>query len=120
MSVIEVDKQIHQFLNNQDKDLSDAEDEDWNPPIPQYEFPERARIVEAFYGPEAEILDDDLALARRIQVTKDLTALYGLSEPTRRGKSGIRMTMATMKPSKNRIHVAPRSSNVRMMYRLLA
>jgi hypothetical protein len=44
------------------------------------------RIVEAFYGPEAETLDDDLALARRIQVTKDLTALCGLSEPTRRGK----------------------------------
>ena len=65
MSVIEVDKQINQFLNNQDKDLSDAEDEDWNSPIPQYEFPERARIVEAFYRPEAEILDNDLALARR-------------------------------------------------------
>ena len=84
----EVDKQIDQLLNKQNKDLSDAEDEDedWNPPIPQYEFPERARIVEAFYGPDAETLDDDLALARRIQVTRDLTALCGLSEPTRRGK----------------------------------
>lgn len=65
------------------QDLSDAEDEDWNPPIPQYGDPERARIVEAFYGLEAEILDNDLALARRIQVTKDLMALYGLSEPPR-------------------------------------
>lgn len=50
MPVIEVDKQIDQLLNNQNKDLLDVEDEDedWNPPIPQYEFPERVRIVEAF------------------------------------------------------------------------
>jgi hypothetical protein len=88
MPVIEVDKQIDQLLNNQNKDLSDMEDEDedWNPPIPQYEFPERVRIVEAFYGPEAETLDNDLALTRRIQVTKDLTALCGLSGPNRQGK----------------------------------
>jgi hypothetical protein len=36
MPKIEVDKQIDQLLNKQNKDLSDAEDdhEDWNPPIP--------------------------------------------------------------------------------------
>jgi hypothetical protein len=88
MPKIEVDKQIDQFLNQQNKDLSDAEseDEDWNPPIPQYEFSERARIVEAFYGPDAETLDDDLEITRRIQIIKDLTALCGLSESPRRGK----------------------------------
>jgi hypothetical protein len=42
--------------------------------------------VEAFYGPEAETLEDDLALARRIRVTRDLTAFCGLSEPTLRGE----------------------------------
>jgi hypothetical protein len=75
-------------LESLDSDQPEVEneDEDWNPPIPEYAFMERARIVEAFYGPEAEILEDDLALARRIQVTKELTALYGLSEPCRRGK----------------------------------
>jgi hypothetical protein len=41
-------------------------------------------IVEALYRPEPETLEDDLALGRSIQVTKDLTALCGLSEPSRR------------------------------------
>ena len=64
-------------MDNPDAELSDSEhmDEDQNPPIPEYVFPERARIVEAFYGPKAKT---DLALARRIQVMKDMTALYGL------------------------------------------
>jgi hypothetical protein len=89
MPTIEVDKQIDQLLDNPDADLSDLDDddEDWNPPIPEYVFSERARIVEAFYGPEAETLEGDLALTRRIQVTKDMTALCGLWEPNRRGKS---------------------------------
>ena len=41
--VIEVDKQINQLLNDQNKDPSDEEGEDKNrnPPIPQYGFPER-------------------------------------------------------------------------------
>jgi hypothetical protein len=88
MPINEVDKQIDQLVDNPDADLSDSEDmdEDWNPPIPEYVFPERARIVEAFYGPEAETLEGDLALARRIQVTKDMTALCGLWEPNRRGR----------------------------------
>jgi hypothetical protein len=42
--------------------------------------------VETFYRPEAETLDNDLVLTRRIQVIKDLTALYGLSGLNRRGK----------------------------------
>jgi hypothetical protein len=89
MPKIEIDKQIDQFLNKQNEDLSNTEDKDkyWNPPIPHYEFLERARIVEAFYGPDAKTINDNLALTRRIQVTKNLTALYGLSKPTRRKKT---------------------------------
>ena len=74
--MIEVDKQVDQLPNNQNMKLPGVEDGDWNLPIPKYEFPERARIVEVFYGPEAETLDDNLVSARRIQVTKDLTALW--------------------------------------------
>lgn len=87
MPTIEVDKQIDQLVDNPDADLSDSEhmDEDQNPPIPEYVFPERARIVEAFYGPEAEILEGDLAPARRIQVMKDMTTLCRLREPNRWG-----------------------------------
>jgi hypothetical protein len=84
--------------------MSDAEgaDEGWNPAIPQYEFPGRARIVEAFYGPEPETLEDDLTLARRIQITKDWTALCTFSELSRRGKrcNWTGMTTATMNPNK--------------------
>ena len=104
MPKIEVDKQVDQLLDRQDQDLLDAEgaDEGWNPAIPQYEFPERARIVEAFYGPELETLKNDLAPARRIQVTKDLTALCGFSEPSRRGKrcNWTGKATAMMNPSK--------------------
>jgi hypothetical protein len=80
---IQVDKQIDQLVDNPDADLSDSEymDEDQNLPIPEYVFPERARIVEAFYGLKAETLGGDLALARRVQVMKDMTALCGLWEP---------------------------------------
>jgi hypothetical protein len=58
--------------------------------------------VEAFYVLEPETLEDDLALARRIQVTKALTALCGFSELCRRGKrcNWTGMTTATMNPSK--------------------
>jgi len=83
MSTIEVDKQIDQLVDNLNADLSGSGhmDEGQNPPIPEYVFPGRARIVEAFYGPEAETLEGDLALARRIQVMKDMAALCGLWEP---------------------------------------
>ena len=42
--------------------------------------------MDAFYGPDAETLEGETALARRIQVTKDMTALCRLWEPNRRGK----------------------------------
>jgi hypothetical protein len=51
------------------------------PLILEYVFQERVRIMEAFYGPEAETLEDDLALARRIQVTKDMMALCKKTRP---------------------------------------
>jgi len=62
-----VDKQINQLLDNPDAGLSDTkdEDEDWDPLILEYVFRERVRIMEAFYGPEAETLEDDLALCKK-------------------------------------------------------
>jgi hypothetical protein len=90
--IIEVNKQINQLQGNSDLELSDIEDNDKNednseePDPPKYVFQERARIVEAFYGPDAETLDGKAALARRIQVTRDITMLYKLSKPSRRGK----------------------------------
>ncbi|KAL3428577.1 hypothetical protein BDV09DRAFT_190833 [Aspergillus tetrazonus] len=71
--VLEVDRQIN------------SGDEDWEEPTPDYVFSERARLVENFYGPEAENFDEDKLLARRIQVTKDMVALSQLCEPNRRG-----------------------------------
>ena len=87
--MLKVDRQIKQLLGQSDVDQSDSnssEDEDWELPTPDYVFPERARLVENFYGPEAENFDEDKLLARRIQVTKDMVALSQLCEPTRRGK----------------------------------
>lgn len=86
MPTVEVDKQIDHLLGNSDGQLDSEDDEDWNPPIPKYVFPERARIVDAFYGQEAETLEGEAALIRRIQVTKDMVALCRLWEPSRRGK----------------------------------
>ena len=86
--VLEVDRQIKQLLGQSDVEDCDADgsgDEDWELPIPEYVFPERARLVENFYGPEAENFDEDKLLARRIQVTKDMVALMQLCEPNRRG-----------------------------------
>ncbi|CAP91150.1 Pc13g00810 [Penicillium rubens Wisconsin 54-1255] len=86
--VLEVDRQIKQLLGQSDVDQSDAgssEDEDWELPAPDYVFPERVRLVENFYGPEAENFDEERLLARRIQVTKDMVALSQLCEPNRRG-----------------------------------
>ncbi|OQE40145.1 hypothetical protein PENCOP_c006G07532 [Penicillium coprophilum] len=54
-------------------------------PIPDYVFPERAWLVENFYGPNAEDFHKDKLLTRRIQVTKDMVALLLLCEPSRRG-----------------------------------
>ncbi|BCR90303.1 uncharacterized protein ACHE_60189S [Aspergillus chevalieri] len=86
--VLEVDKQIKQLLGQSDVEDSDDDSsggENWELPIPEYIFPERARLVENFYGPEAEDFDEDKLLARRIQVTKDMVALMQLCEPNRRG-----------------------------------
>ncbi|KAF7164504.1 hypothetical protein CNMCM6106_001022 [Aspergillus hiratsukae] len=86
--VLEVDRQIKQLLGQsyaENCEDGDSDDEDWDIPIPEYVFPERARLVENFYGPEAECFDADKLLARRIQVTKDMVALSKLCEPSRRG-----------------------------------
>ena len=86
--VLEVDRQIKQLLGESDVEGCDADrsaDEDWELPTPNYVFPERARLVENFYGPDAENFDEDKLLARRIQVTKDMVALLRLCEPPRRG-----------------------------------
>ncbi|KAI9888578.1 MAG: hypothetical protein M1814_006625 [Vezdaea aestivalis] len=92
MPTMELDKQIEQMMRKEDgnpdqsnSDESDSGDnEPWNPPIPQYHFPERARLCNAFFGPEAETMTGDSALLRRVQVIKDLTSLCQLREPPRR------------------------------------
>jgi hypothetical protein len=52
MPVVEVDEQIDRLLGDADtySSGSEAEEEDWEPPAPDYLFQEQARIVEAFYG----------------------------------------------------------------------
>jgi hypothetical protein len=81
MPKIEVNKHINQLLDGEDQDMSGAEgaNEDRNPGISQHVFPERAQIVGAFYQPEPETLEDDLA--RIIYVTIDLDDSLGLSAP---------------------------------------
>lgn len=86
--ILEIDRQINQLLGESDDERCDADssaDEDWELPIPTYVFSERARLVENFFGPDAENYDEDKLLARRIQVTKDMVALLELCEPSRRG-----------------------------------
>ncbi|KAF1810945.1 hypothetical protein P152DRAFT_72353 [Eremomyces bilateralis CBS 781.70] len=75
-------------LDNTDVGSSDGENEDHDsdPPPPEYVFQGRARLVDAFYGPDADTLDGEQRIGRRIQVTKDMIALWGLWEPNRRGK----------------------------------
>jgi len=48
---------------------------------------ERARIADAFFGPDAESIDGERTLARRVQVVGDLAVLCKLRQPSRRGKS---------------------------------
>ena len=86
--ILEVDRQIKQLLGEPDVETCGADssdDDDWELPTPKYIFPERARLVENFYGPQAEDYDEDKLLARRIQVTKDMVTLLRLCEPSRRG-----------------------------------
>ena len=79
-------KQIDQLLGKSpDIDSADAAEE-WNPPILEYPFVERARIADTFFGPDAESIDGKRTLARRIQVASDLAALCKLRQPSRRGK----------------------------------
>ena len=47
---------------------------------------ERARIADAFFGPDAESTDGEKTLARRIQVVSDLAALCKMRQQYRRGK----------------------------------
>jgi hypothetical protein len=46
--------------------------------VPEYDFVERARIANVFFGLEAEPMTGVKALARRIQVLSDLAALCKL------------------------------------------
>jgi Protein of unknown function (DUF3435) len=67
--VLEIDRQIKQLLGKSDAEDYGADstkdgDEDWQLPILEYVFPERARLVESFYGSEAESFDKDKLLAR--------------------------------------------------------
>ncbi|KAE8390416.1 hypothetical protein BDV23DRAFT_183518 [Aspergillus alliaceus] len=86
--ILEVSRQIKQLLGKHEPDIAanSSNDEDWELPTPKYLFPKRARLVENFSGPEAENYDEYKLLTRRIQVTKDMVALLGLCEPSRRGK----------------------------------
>ena len=45
---------------------------------------ERARIADAFFGPDAESTDGEKSLTRRIQVVSDLAVLYEMRHRMRR------------------------------------
>jgi hypothetical protein len=45
-----------------------------------------ARIADAFFGPEAELIASEKTLARRIQTVSDMAAFCDLREQSRRGK----------------------------------
>ncbi|EED18785.1 hypothetical protein TSTA_125030 [Talaromyces stipitatus ATCC 10500] len=86
--ILEVDRQIKRLLSQADPEdcnVNSPDKKDWELPIPTYIFPERERLVDNFYGPDAESYEDDKLLARRIQATKDMVALSTLCEPNRRG-----------------------------------
>jgi Protein of unknown function (DUF3435) len=86
--ILEVDRQIKRLLGQADPEDSDVDSPDkmdWELPTPTYIFPERERLAENFYGPDAENYEEVKLLARRIQVTKDMVALSFLCEPSRRG-----------------------------------
>lgn len=65
----EINKQHDKLLRTDGNDSNEdgleevAEDKnDWELPIPNCSLPERARIVGAFYGPEADTLAGDATL----------------------------------------------------------
>lgn len=102
MPTMEIEKQLERMARKKldaedrklDQDDSDSDDDDdnddndegWEPPIPDYRFPERSRLAEAFFGPDAETMTRAAALARRIQVINDLAALCKLRKPPCRQK----------------------------------
>jgi hypothetical protein len=86
MPVAEIDKQIDHLLGESPDIHSTEVTEEWNPPIPEYPFVERARIADAFFGPDAESTDGEKTLTRRIQVVSDLAALCKMRQQYRRGK----------------------------------
>jgi Protein of unknown function (DUF3435) len=86
MPVAEIDKQIDQLLGESPDIHSVDMTEEWNPPIPEYPFVERAHIADAFFGPDAESTDGEKTLTRRIQVVSDLAALCKMRQQCRRRK----------------------------------
>jgi hypothetical protein len=86
MPVEEIDKQIDQLLGESPDIHSEDVTEEWNPPIPEYPFVERARIADAFFGPDAEATYGEKTLTRRIEVVSDLAALCKMRQQCRRGK----------------------------------
>jgi hypothetical protein len=87
MPGVEIDKQIDQLLGKSSEiDEPDVVTDSWEPAVPEYAFAERARIADAFFGPEAELSAGEKALTRRIQLVHDLAALCHLREQSRRGK----------------------------------
>lgn len=86
--MLKVNRQIKQLLSQSDAEICEdlnSDNKDWDIPIPEYVFPKWARLVENFYGPEAECFNVDKLLARCIQVTKDIVALLKLCEPSQQG-----------------------------------
>ncbi|EED16118.1 hypothetical protein TSTA_012270 [Talaromyces stipitatus ATCC 10500] len=95
--VLEVDRQIEQLLNQanvEDFDSNNSDDEDWELPVPEYVFPERAQLYENFYGPDAGNFEPEKLLARRIQVTKDLVALNDEEETGNSEASSVAVYLA--------------------------
>lgn len=88
--VLELKKQIQQLKQGssatKDSEQIDTGAEEWEPPVPEYVFQERARIADAFWGPNAGTLAGEAALDQRIQAVKDLAALCHLREQRVLGK----------------------------------
>ena len=88
--VLELKKQIqklkHDSSATKDSEQIDTDAEEWEPPAPKYVFQERARIANAFWGPDAGTLAGEAALNQRIQAVKDLAALCLLREQCVTGK----------------------------------
>jgi hypothetical protein len=79
-------KQIDQLLDKSpDIDSADVAEE-WNPPIPEYPFVERARIADALFDSDSESTDGKRTLARRIQLASNLATLCKLCRQSHRGK----------------------------------